>query len=294
MNTVLKFLTQPYPFDIKWSSNLKRNALIGAFVAFFLIAFQPFGTNNWVDEWKSVKLLGYGIVSFVMPTMLLALLYLLQKREKVEETWRVWKEIVFMILLLAAIAFGNMMYSNCLSIVSFTAASYLGFFISVIGIGIFPISAGILIRYFQMNKKNQSEAAILEGNLQDYQSFQRIINNEEITLVAENEKDTIFFNINDLLYIESADNYSNIVFLKQQKIQKELLRGTLKRFENQLLPYPFVLRCHRSYIINLKHVENVSGNAQGYRMNLKNSDIVIPVARNYGSTILNQLKNESF
>ncbi len=63
---MLSFLLQPYPAG---ESDLKKaifqSILIGIFVAFVLIVFQPFGSYNWHHPYKSLILLGYGGVASV-------------------------------------------------------------------------------------------------------------------------------------------------------------------------------------------------------------------------------------
>jgi hypothetical protein len=291
-----KFFLQPYPFEGQLKKHFIHNFVIGCFIAFFLIVFQPFDTNLWQTEHKTLKLMGFGFISFLMPFLMVVVQSLFQKLEIWEEKWTVGREIISLIITLTSISFGNMLFSNFLGVTHFSLGNFLGFFTTVITLGLFPIAAGILLRYNHYKNLNQKEANVLSQNIQDFQKTSieeqenKIIKNEKINLLAENEKDTISLNINDLLYIESADNYANIVFFKDKKIQKELLRGALKRFENQLENLPFIQRCHRSFIVNLQHVEDINGNAQGYRIALKNCDAIVPVARNYGSMILGKIK----
>jgi hypothetical protein len=289
---LFKFLKQPYPLVCNVKSNLITNALIGVFIALFLIIFQPFGSERWQDPHKYLKLSGYGVVAFLMPTLFILFTNALNKKEVMEEHWVVWKEIVRNFLIIFFVVLGNMVYANILGLGDFSLESFLGFCVVVSLLGVFPISAGILFRHNRYLEMNQKEAVILGENIMHQQDEAQKIQPEsnEIQLISENEKDTISLIINDLLYIESADNYSTIVFVKQDKIQKELLRGSLKRFEQQLEQFSQIQRCHRSYIVNLNRVLDISGNAQGYRVTLPNLNDTIPVSRNYGSEILTKLK----
>ena len=92
-----------------------------------------------------------------------------------------------------------------------------------------------------------------------------------------------------LLFIESADNYSEVVFLQNGQPKKTLLRGSLSRFEEQA-HHPDVVRCHRSFVVNLQRVESISGNAQGYKLQLQNYPSPIPVARRYGDFVAGYFK----
>lgn len=60
----------------------------------------------------------------------------------------------------------------------------------------------------------------------------------------------------NLLYIESADNYVYLWYINKDAISKMLIRNTLKKLEVQLSKTN-IMRCHRSYMINLDHVSMI-------------------------------------
>ena len=116
-----------------------------------------------------------------------------------------------------------------------------------------------------------------------------------LTLIADNEKDVLKLQPDDLLFIESSDNYCTIVHLKDEpvgagKLLKPLLRSSLSRLETQI-NRPHIVRCHRSYVVNLNRVERVTGNAQGYKLHLLNGQLQVPVARKYNDTLVTELKS---
>lgn len=97
--------------------------------------------------------------------------------------------------------------------------------------------------------------------------------------------DSVFLNIDkelhkiqfdEILYIESDRNY--ITFFTLQK--KFVLIDTLKSWVSKLPDY--LLQVHKSYIINLNHIEKISGNTL-YIHNIK-----IPIGRTFK---LNLFKN---
>lgn len=57
----------------------------------------------------------------------------------------------------------------------------------------------------------------------------------------------VFYNIQDIVYLEAQSNYTNIYFANQTKM---IASKTLKEFE-ELLPEDIFFRPHHSYIINL-------------------------------------------
>ena len=100
-----------------------------------------------------------------------------------------------------------------------------------------------------------------------------------LTLQSENEKDKLSFPVEELLYIEAADNYVKIHFTGNEVLQHRVLRSSLKRREEMLATYSQVYRCHRAYMVNLNKLVHISGNAQGYKLHLAGIDEPIPVSR---------------
>lgn len=57
-----------------------------------------------------------------------------------------------------------------------------------------------------------------------------------------------------LYYIEAADNYIEIHYIANSKMQTLLVRNSLKRIETQFYNTQLI-RCHRSYIVNIGNVQ---------------------------------------
>jgi DNA-binding LytR/AlgR family response regulator len=85
-------------------------------------------------------------------------------------------------------------------------------------------------------------------------------------------------NYSDVLYAEACDNYS-IIYTTQAKY---VLSYTLKVVEEKLAPFSF-LRTHRSFLVNLKHIQKV--NPKEVLVNGKE----IPVSENSRTELLQKL-----
>lgn len=293
------FFNKPYPYKPVSAKDLLSNALIGCFVAFFLLVFQPFEISLWETPYRFWKILGFGFVSFLCPTVFRLLSLVVLRRSKPEESWTVWKEILALVLVLLFIALGNMLYGNLIGIATIslgqlalaTAATFL--------LGIFPITANVALKYNRFQALNQQEAEQIEQEVRSYQQRAEITKTEDelpeietslLVLLAENEKDRLELKPGDLLYIESADNYSNVVYLKDGLLSRQLIRGSLKRLEAQIT-LPYIIRCHRGYIVNIRQVKDVSGNAQGYKISFRTTGVIpVPVSRSYGKEVLARLE----
>jgi hypothetical protein len=299
---MLEFLKKPYPYYSFSFRDVYSNFLIGCFVAFFLIVFQPFDLSIWQTDYKILKLLGFGLVSFICPLVFRLVSTSIFKKQNPEETWTVWKETLGLLLVLVFIAFGNLCYSNLIKISHVNFQELLLALAATFLLGIFPIAANVLLKYNRFVTLNQKDAELMEAEVLDFQhrvevespsniKNENALAQEAFILFAENEKDKIELKPEELLFIESADNYSNIVFYRNHKINKQLLRGSLKRLESQIT-FPFIVRCHRSYIVNLKLINHIKGNAQGYRIDFKvELNDTIPVSRNYSKTLFERLES---
>jgi len=90
----------------------------------------------------------------------------------------------------------------------------------------------------------------------------------------------------NLLYIESAENYVNICYLNNGKVSKYLLRDTLKKAEDSFAGTEIV-RCHRSYIVNFEKVKIIRKDKDGLKLELDDpSGIEIPVSKTYVSSVM--------
>lgn len=85
-----------------------------------------------------------------------------------------------------------------------------------------------------------------------------------------------------LIYIMAQENYCQIYFHNNGQIEQRMFRTSLSNICDQLRAVDdFIIRCHRTYVVNLKHVEQMSGNSRGYFLKLKGCEKEIPVSRNF-------------
>ena len=88
-----------------------------------------------------------------------------------------------------------------------------------------------------------------------------------------------------LLYVESADNYVVIWYLNKEVTTRFLLRNTLKGIEEMLEDTP-VLRCHRSYMVNLEHVKVIRRGKDGIFLELDTEKAPdIPISKTYSEKV---------
>ena len=291
---MLKILQQPYPFGEKSNIRLLIQSIgEGTFIALFLIFFQPFGVSEWQDPNKNSYLAGYGLITALCGIILRFAVFKTFPKYHSEATWNVGKEVLSIMMLIMMIAAGNIVYSNLIFNFENGIISFLWMLLVVMIIGVFPATFGVMLNYIIQLKKFNQQIVVHhhhtpEITLAEQVSENKVQNSVLLKLIAENEKDSIELAVDSLYFIESSDNYSTVFYEKNQKLQKELLRSSLTRLESQISSENIV-RCHRSFIVNLDKVEKVTGNAQGYKLHLKSPELLVPVARKY-SEIIERLK----
>jgi DNA-binding LytR/AlgR family response regulator len=204
------------------------------------------------------------------------------KIKKNVPAWTLGKWILYMLGLLLCIAIGNLLFVKFIIFpdLNINFSNFLSMAYSTLAIGSIPvIFSGYFIQQ-KSDKQNQSAA-------NDIQSQLKITPAEKtnIRLFSSNNKQQIELAENEFLYAESQQNYVAISHLKDGEIKETTLRNTLKNIQSQLPEKPF-FRCHQSYLVNTSLIENISGNAQGLRLQLKGLDSMeIPVSRKYISAL---------
>jgi len=113
------------------------------------------------------------------------------------------------------------------------------------------------------------------------QSIKKDLNASPIFIKAHVKIDNFYFKADDLLFAKADGNYVTVYILKDGFLKSELKRISLKQLEIQLVAYPYLLRCHRAYLLNVKRVTKLSGNSQGYLISFDETEDRVPVSRAY-------------
>ena len=67
-----------------------------------------------------------------------------------------------------------------------------------------------------------------------------------------------------------------------------MIRTTIKFLSEQLSQFGMI-RTHRSYLVNPDAVSKVTGNAQGLKLSLRDSEAIVPVSRKYIEVVRDHL-----
>lgn len=100
-----------------------------------------------------------------------------------------------------------------------------------------------------------------------------------IALRSNSGREVVHFNLDELVFVSSADNYVVFTLAQGDSVRTHLLRISLNEVERVLHSFAAFFRCHRTAIVNLRAVKSANGNAQGYRLRFDHIEKTVPVAR---------------
>ena len=108
---------------------------------------------------------------------------------------------------------------------------------------------------------------------------------EVINFADEKGEYKLSLSSDSLIFIESADNYVEINYVSQNKLNKFILRNSLKRIE-ELFADTNICRCHRSFIVNMEYVTAMRRNKDELEIEFKIPEIKkIPISKTYAEKV---------
>ena len=133
---------------------------------------------------------------------------------------------------------------------------------------------------------------VLREKMQELKSLRQQIERDEtvlqkayIQILDEKGEMRLSIRRENLIIIESADNYVCVHYLSDQKVKKTMVRNTLNRVAEHLQGSRIV-RCHRSYMINLDHAQVLHRDKEGIFIEVGIEGIPdIPVSRTYADNV---------
>ncbi len=110
-----------------------------------------------------------------------------------------------------------------------------------------------------------------------------------ISFTGEGANDRIALAVSSFLFGRAQDNYVSIHYLEAGEDKKQLVRASLGGLLNGV-EHPLVVRTHRSYIVNLYHVNAVKGGKKDLSLYLGPQAVPIPVSKTYRDDVMEKLR----
>ena len=275
---MLRILTQKYPAPKPVLKNLIIAVSTGVFIALFLLYFEPFDFHLNTAENKVFQLSFFGCITTIVSAFFLYVFPLLLPNLFSDKNWKLGYQIILNMLILIVIATFNSIYSNYMNSIPFGWGSYWLILSRTCVLGFLPIA---FITFFDYYQKVKSNLKLANNILKNKKEFLEDSKEAAHQLSTDLKNETFSFSEHDFNYAIADGNYTDVCSLDENTLKKVTYRVTLSSFETQLKEASSIVRCHRSYMVNLKKVKNISGNAQGLKLELINQSEIIPVSRKY-------------
>ena len=275
---MLRILSKEYPAPRPVLKSLIIAVLSGLFIALFLLYFQPFNLHLNTDGNKVFHMSFFGCITTFVLLVFLYVFPLLLPNLFSDENWKLGYQMILNMLIIISIATFNSIYSNYMNSIPFDWDSYWLILSRTFVLGILPIAFITFVDYYQKVKYNLDLATNILKNKKEI-----LKDSKEIThqISTDLKNETFSFSENDFNYAIADTNYTDIYILDENTLKKVTYRVTLSSFETQLKESSSLKRCHRSHLVNLKKVKDISGNAQGLKLELINQSEMVPVSRKY-------------
>jgi hypothetical protein len=266
-----RFLNTPFPYLDKLRHRLLHVLIILVFSILFIIIFEPFGISDWIRFPPWIKKLGLASIGMSI-AVAIAFSQLVIRTLIPIPVFSISHFIFWVLAEILAVAL----------IETFIFADYSKIFLHEYLISLKFTSIGLVLPYafsilvlILMHQRH-----ILAGTKPGTPQ-------EDVDLIhLRDERGQVKFSLrkSNILYLESSDNYVTIFYSQDGQIKKDMVRSSMKKMESQLTAHGLI-RCHRSFMVNLENVQWIKKKGRHYQVKMKNCALIIPVSRGYHSSV---------
>lgn len=252
------------------------------FATFFVIIYKPMGmmrTGESLSQWSfplyTVILVSIGFVTLLVSRVIL---FLRQRRHPISLLgYSFWLlgEVTFFTLSLTALAY----FLNSRQDIHFFQLM-LRVFVDIIGILLVPYIITILL--FVLNERRMEIKALNAMIRQQAES--NVLQGDTINFYDRGGRLVFATKKSNVLFIESADNYTNIHYINDGKEDCFILHNSMKNVDEAYSPMG-LLRCHRGYMVNIENVKLLRREKDGLVIELSQGSHPIPVSKTYADKV---------
>ncbi|MBP6230505.1 MAG: LytTR family transcriptional regulator [Paludibacteraceae bacterium] len=278
----------PYIYE---KTNLTRLVIFTSiFSLLFINLFQPFGSREWYPNVSSTSYFFFSSLIILTGMLVVVVSRIIMYWYTKKHPIRYWQYGVWILLEILSMSLFYALFSAYIpkqGIEREFGAIFQQAMTNTSLVLLLPYS--ILWLYFSWRDKNSQ----LEK-----------INNEEPNNEGQKKAPILFYDEKgelkisivqeNVLYIESSDNYVTIHYLNKSRISNFLLRNSLKWMDEHLTSETAMVRCHRSYIVNLDKVKVFRKTKDGIFLELDTLQTPdIPVSKTYYEKVMKKFSHYS-
>lgn len=273
--------------------NTIRMVLFTAFFALmFINIFQPFSSRNWYPDISEFKYFAFSSLIILTGMLVVVITRVILLAYAKKHDVKYWQ---YILVIICEVFFMALFYSLFAKFVPKQGAER--DFMEIMNqsirntVPVLLLPYAISWLYFSWKDKSRQ--------LRDIQAEEpklTELNPNRLLVNFMDEKGDLKLSImlDNLLYIESADNYTIIHYTNKTGITKYVLRNSLKWIEENLGKDLPIIRSHRSYIVNLDKVKILKKTKAGIMLELDAEGTPdIPVSKTYYAAFMERFSNYS-
>lgn len=264
-------MTQDAKYQIKLIS------LISLGMFFFVLFFQPFDYQMVDFNDRMIFTLGFAVITFLILVIFRIIMPVSLTSRIHAESLKISNEVGLIILIWVFISCANMFYIHYVGKVDLDLS---------IGVMVALYSAfpSIILKLADVNRALREQLRhFVRRNIKLEHDLANAAqhSNEPVVLMSDAQTDKIELPPDDIMLIKSADNYVEIYYKSDDKVEHKLLRNTLKNMQQALRDQDDFRRCHRTCIVNTAYIVSLTNSYKGHRIKMLDMEEEIPVSRQY-------------
>lgn len=282
--------------------NITVRAISVGFAVLALGVFKPFGLGAW--QWEAyVHLLAMYALGFIICMFTDIVLKYIVKMPRSQERgvgYIIRRNLWFQLINTPLISLMICLYRHFMlsDRVPANHLSWSNFFETLVIMAFISFAIGL---YWRFKFRSRYMAMELEETRQLNEILRDTANAKQplaavpntITLTGSTSE-TVTLQIEDLLYIEVIGNYVKVCHLKEGEVHTDMLRNTSKQIEEQLQQCETIVRCHRSFLINISHVEQIVSKSGSMHIQIRHCNDMIPVSRSNMSQVKEIIRGKKY
>jgi DNA-binding LytR/AlgR family response regulator len=272
-------------------SNVIRLILLTAiFALLFINIFQPFGSREWYPNVSDFKYFFFSSIIILVGMLVVVVSRLLMLSYTKNHSMYYWQYALWILSEVLAMSIFYTLYTKYMpeegkarDIIEIFQKSTINTSLVLL----LPYS--ILWLYFSWLEKTKMLERFVEDELVPDGHKKNLIG-----FYDEKGELKISVALENLLFIDSSDNYITVHYINKGKIAHFLIRNTLKWIDENCTKETPLVRCHRSFVVNLDQVKVLRKTKEGIFLELEALTIPdIPVSKTFYSKVVDKFSRYS-
>lgn len=252
-----------YPFDPSLKHHLILALSLALWIFLFLYATEPLDTKEFTHSEKLIYLPLYGLIGGMCYLLFMPLQkFLYQKNDK---QWTIVSEFIFLLFF-------------CIVVVIFARAFYL---YVVVAQQPNPYTLWYHFKTILLPAIITILPILVIGRYAFGKYKLKKVEDQKIKINGEGNYESLSLVLNELICIQSSNNYIEVTYFSGVLLKRTLIRNKLSEINKT---FPDLLRTHRSFIVNPYHIQQLKSHQGKQFLELTNA-IEVPVSKTYLSTV---------